>query len=326
MKKNKIIAVIQANMPWLVLILIGTIFTFISPRFFSITNFVNILDQNSYVIVCAIGVTFLMMAGNLDLSTGYMMSFIAVTMGKLSVAGVSTPILIVYGIVMGILLTEFNMFLAIKLKITMLMTTVGTMAVYQGASYLISKSRSFQGFSAGFKFIGQGRVLNFPFAVILALFFVVMMSLFLSKTYWGRYVYAVGGSEEASRLSGINIVFIKILIAGVAGAFVGLSTVMLVSKVGIAQSGLGPGTEMTCITGILIGGVSLRGGEGKLSGVVAGILILAVLSNGMQLANLDPNTQYCFKGVIMLMAIGFDVFQMSHRKIEVDKSVQYSEE
>lgn len=326
MKKMKFRSILQANMPWLILLVIAGIFSVIAPRFFSLRNVVNILDQNAYIIICAIGVTFLMMAGNLDLSTGYMMSFIAVTMGKLSVAGVSTPILILYGIVAGIVLTEINMFLAIKLKITMLMTTVGTMSLYQGASYLISKSRSFQGFTDSFKFLGQGRIANFPFSVIVAFFFVILMSLFLSKTYWGRYIYAVGGSEEAARLSGINIVFMKILIAGIAGLFVGLSSVMLVSKVGIAQSGLGPGTEMTCITAILIGGVSLRGGEGKISGVVAGVLILAILNNGMQLANWDPNAQYCVKGVIMLAAIGFDVFQMSHRKIEIDKSVQYIEE
>lgn len=107
---------------------------------------------------------------------------------------------------------------------------------------------------------------------------------------------------------------IKLMIAGIAGTFVALSTLMLISRLGTAQSSAGPGTEFTVITGILVGGVSIRGGEGRLSGVVAGILIMSILSNGMQMANLGVYAQYIVKGIIMLLAIGFDVFQMRRRQ------------
>ena len=109
------------------------------------------------------------------------------------------------------------------------------------------------------------------------------------------------------------------MIGAIAGIFVGLSSIMLVARVGTAQSGVGPGTEFTVITGILLGGVSARGGEGRLSGVVAGILIMAILGNGMQLGGWGVYLQYVAKGIIMLVAIGVDVYQYNHRKIIVDK-------
>ena len=109
------------------------------------------------------------------------------------------------------------------------------------------------------------------------------------------------------------------MIGAIAGAFVGLSAAMLVARVGTAQSGVGPGTEFTVITGILLGGVSVRGGEGRISGVVAGILIMAILGNGMQLAGWGVYLQYVVKGIIMLVAIGIDVYQLNHRKVVVEK-------
>lgn len=307
-------------MPWVILIVVALVFSTFAPKFFTFKNIINILNQNAYLVVCAIGVTFVMMAGNLDLSVGYQMSLVGILVGKLLQSGVPGSLLILAGVFFGVLLSEINMLLALKLKISLLMATVGTMTIYQGLSYTISESRNITGFPSSFKYISQGAWGMIPFAVILSFVLVVVMSLFLSRTYWGRYVYAIGGNEEAARLSGINVTGIKLMIGGIAGAFVGLSAVMLVARVGTAQSGIGPGTEMTVITGILIGGVSIRGGEGKISGVVAGILILAILSNGMQLAGWDINAQYIVKGIIMLLAIGFDVFQMSHRKVEVDAS------
>ena len=195
------------------------------------------------------------------------------------------------------------------------MVTVGTMTVYNGISFTISESKNLSGFDAAFKFIAKGYIGPLPFAVLLTFIFVIIMSIFLNKTYYGRHVYALGGNEEAARLSGINVTKTKLMIGFFEGLFVALSTIMLVSRVGTAHSGTGPGTEFTVITGILLGG-----GEGKLSGVVAGILIMAILANGMQLAGWGTYVQFIAKGIIMLAAIGFDVYQMTHRKVIVDKT------
>lgn len=323
MKKMNIQKIVRNNMPWLILLAVSIIFSFISPNFFSIANVINILNQNAYIITCAIGITLVMMAGQIDLSVGYQMSLIGVTMGLLvQKLGTPTPWLILIAIAEGIILSEINTFLALKLKITLLMVTVGTMTVYNGISFTISESKNLSGFDAMFKFIAKGYVGPIPFAVLITFLFVVIMSIFLNKTYYGRYIYALGGNEEAARLSGINVTKTKLMIGFFEGLFVALGTIMLISRVGTAHSGTGPGTEFTVITGILLGGVSIRGGEGKLSGVVAGILIMAILANGMQLAGWGTYVQFIAKGIIMLAAIGFDVYQMTHRKIVVDKTTE----
>ncbi len=331
MKDSKLVrkvgAFIRNNMPWVILLVVAFLFSFFTNNFFTFTNIINILNQNAYVIVCAIGITFIMMSGQLDLSVGYQMSLIGVTLG-LIVQKNAPPAwaLITIGVLLGIVLSELNMLIALKLRISLLMVTVGTMAIYEGLAYTLSNAKNLSGFSAGFKFISQGAFGKIPFAIILMVVMVIIMSIFLNKTYWGRYVYALGGNEEAARLAGISVTGVKLMIGGIAGAFVGLSAVMLVARVGTAQAGIGPGTEFTVITGILLGGVSIRGGEGRLSGVAAGILIMAILSNGMQLAGWGVYLQYIAKGAIMLTAIGIDVYQMNHRKVIVDKITEQPSE
>ena len=320
--KEKAAKIVRNNMPWIILIVVSVIFSFFSKNFFTVRNIVNILNQNAYIIVCSIGITFIMMAGQLDLSVGYQMSLIGVLIAKLIVSetvNLSPVALVLIAMLLGILLSELNMFLSIKLKVSLLMVTVATSMFYEGISYTVSGSKTISKFPAEFKFIGQGYIGSIPFAVLLMAVLVIIMSWFLVRTYWGRYIYALGGNEAASMLAGIHVNGVKYLIGGLAGAFVGLSSVMLIARVGSAASSTGPGTELTVITGILLGGVSVRGGEGRLSGVVAGLLIMAILGNGMQLAGFGVYPQYIIKGIIMVIAIGIDVFQYNHRKIVVDE-------
>lgn len=318
--KTKVLDEIQKNMAWVILIVIALLFGCITKNFFSIDNLVNILNQNCYIIVASLGVALIMMSGGIDLSIGYEMSLIGVICALLlNKLQMSAWLVIVIGLTMGVLLSLLNMLLSLRLKLPLMMVSFGTMAIFQGISYEVSQSQSIGGFPLEFKFLGQGYLNAVPFPIILTLILFLCMSFFLNKTYMGRYVYALGGNEEGARLAGINVTKMKILIAVLCGFFVGLSTLMLISRIGSAQSATGPGTEFTIITGVLLGGVSIRGGEGKLSGVVAGILILAILSNGMQLAGMGIYYQYIAKGVIMLAAIGFDVFQMSRRQIAKKK-------
>ena len=319
---SKFSKIIKNNMPWIILIVISIIFSFFSPNFFKIQNIINILNQNAFVIVCAIGITFIMMSGQIDLSVGYQMSLIGVTIGLLNKNyNIGTIGMILTAVLMGVLLNILNMTLSIKLNIGLLMVTTATSMLYQGLSFTISGSKAVGGFPDLFKKIGQANFVGtrIPIAVIIMLFFAVIMELFLTKTYWGRHIYAMGGNEDASRLAGIEVVKTKYLIGVIAGVFVGISTVMLISRLGSVNSSSGPGTEFTVLIGILLGGVSVRGGEGRLSGVVAGILIMAILSNGMQLAGFGVYLQYVVKGIIMLAAIGIDVYQLNHQKIIDEK-------
>lgn len=319
---NRLKKLVKNNMPWLILIIISIIFSFFSSNFFTTQNIINILNQNSYVIVCAIGITFVMMSGQIDLSVGYQMSTIGILVALLNREyEIGTFAMIVIAIVLGILMNELNMLLSIKLGIGLLMVTTATSMLFQGISYTISGSKAISGFPASFKYIGQGNIpgTRIPIAIVIMLVCAIVMEIFLTRTYWGRHVYALGGNEDASRLAGIDVNKTKYMIGAIAGIFVGLSTVLLISRLGSVNSSAGPGTEFTVITGILLGGVSVRGGEGKLNGVVAGILIMAILSNGMQLAGFGIYLQYVVKGIIMLMAIGIDVYQLNHQKVIDEK-------
>ncbi len=307
---------VQQNMAWVLLALICSIFGFTSNNFFSFENIINILSQSSYIIVAGIGITFLMMSGAMDLSVGYAMSTCGVTCATmLSFWGWPVWLCILITLCMSILIAMLNTFLAIKLKLQILVVSIATMTIFQGVSYIISQSKSISNFPLVFKFIGQGSLFGIPVAIIIAAICFVAMSFVLNRTYFGRYVYALGGNEEAARLAGINVRGMRYTIAVITGFFVGLSTIMLISRLGAAQSVVGPGTEFSVITGVFLGGVSIRGGEGKLSGVLAGVLCISILSNGMQLGGVNIYYQYIVKGLIMIIAIGFDVFQLSRRNV-----------
>ena len=163
------------------------------------------------------------------------------------------------------------------------------------------------------KFLGQGYIGSISFPVIIMFVLLIVMSFVLNRTYFGRYIYALGGNPEAARLAGINVKKVNLMLSAICGVMVGLSALVLIARLGSSHATMGPGTEFTVLTGSLLGGVSIRGGEGKLSGVFAGLIIIAILANGMQLAGLGIYYQYVAKGIIMLAAIGFDVYQLNKR-------------
>ena len=294
----------------LVLLLIVAFFTILSPDFFSWENFMNILTQNSYVIIAAIGLSFVMIAGGMDLSIGYQMSLVGVITALLmTVFHMPVFLCMIIGICVGIVLGISNGFAAIKLKVHPLIITLGTMTIFQGLSYMISNSNSFYGLPSVFKYIGQGSVFGIPFCAVIMAICVIVASFILNKTYFGRYVYALGGNEEAARLAGVNINKMKVIVFAICGFFVAIATMVLVSRAGSANSSTGPGTEFTCMTAAVLGGISFKGGEGKVWGLVTGVLILGILSNGMQIIGLGTYPQYIAKGAVLLAAVGFDTYQ-----------------
>ncbi len=306
---------LKNNVAWVILILICVIFTFLNKQFLSVRNIRTILDQNAYLVVASCGIVLIQMSGDLDISIGYQMSIVGVVCATLMVTlNLPVPLVIILGIGLGIAMNTLNCWLAEKLKLSWLIVSLATQNIFLGISFLFSSSKTINGFPASFKFLGQGYVGPIPFAIIIAAVSFVIMDFVLSKTYFGRYIYALGGNEEATRLAGINVRKMKYMISVIAGGFVGLSALMLISRMSSAQSGIGPGTEFTVITAIFLGGVSIRGGEGKLSSVLAGVLLLGVLTNGMQLSGIDTYWQSICKGILMISAIAFDVYQLNKRQ------------
>ncbi len=327
-KKFDIGKLISDNVAWFVLLILVVFFGIFSENFFSFRNIMNLLSQNAYLLIAATGITFVMMSSGMDLSVGYVMSTIGIIGAKLLMdAGLPTLVVIPIMILLTIAIELLNTFLSIKLNLTLLVVTIATMTIFQGATYIISESKTINNLPDSFKFLGQKYLFNsIPIAVIIMVVLFLIMSFVLNKTYFGRYVYALGGNPEAARLAGININKMRYMIAVIEGLFIGIAVVLLIGRLGSAVSTVGVGTEFSVMTGIFLGGVSIRGGEGKLSGVFAGILCIALLTNGMQLAGINIYYQYVVRGLILLAAIGYDVYQLNRRNNMKKKKLEEARE
>lgn len=322
-KKLDIGKLISDNVAWFVLIILMVFFGIFSENFFSFRNIMNLLSQNAYLLIAAIGITFVMMSGGMDLSVGYVMSTVGVVGARLMVnAGLPAVVTMVVMIGLTIAIELLNTFLSNKLNLPLLVVTIATMTIFQGITFIISESKTINNLPNSFKVLGQKYLFNaIPISVLIMVVLFLLMSFVLNKTYFGRHVYALGGGQEAARLAGININRLRYQIAAIEGAFIGIAVVLLVGRLGSAVSTMGPGTEFSVMTGVFLGGVSIRGGQGKLSGVFAGILCIALLTNGMQLAGINIYYQYVVRGLILLAAIGYDVYQLNHRNNMMKKKI-----
>ncbi len=302
-------AFIKSNMMWLILILIVAVFAILSPNFRSFRNIMNILTQNAYFIVATIGVAMIMISGGTDLSVGQALAVIGVSIALLMERGVPVPLAVVLGIFVGVLLGGFNGAMANILRIHPMIVTLATMTMFKGISYIMSQSKSFYNFDQSYLSIGQGYVGAVSVPVIIAIVVALVIHFILSKTCFGRFIYAVGGNPETARLAGVNVGMIKLETFMLAGVLFGISAVILTSRGGSASSLIGPGVEFDAITACVLGGVSFIGGAGRVSDAVVGCLILGVLTNGMQMIGLDVYSQYVVKGIILMASIGYDTLQ-----------------
>ena len=294
----------------IVLFVLLLLFYCFAPKFMTIENIKNILVQNAYIIVSSIGMAFVIIGGGIDLSVGYQISLVGV-ITTISIQWFHLPVWcsVLIGLMIGTLLGAINGFLSVKLQVHPMVITLATMAIYQGISYIITNSNSIYGLPDSFNFIGQGKILGIPVSIIITVIVLIGATFFLSKTYPGRYIYALGGNGEAARLSGVNTSAMRVISFAICGFFVAVASILLVSRSGSMNSSVGAGTEFTCITAAVLGGVSMAGGEGKVWKVCVGAIILGVLSNGMQFVGLGVYPQYVAKGIILMAAISFDTYQ-----------------
>ena len=292
------------SMPILLLLLI-LVFSILSDRFLTPLNLTNILVQNVHIAICATGVFMIMISGGCDLSIGYQMSVAAVLVAKLLSNGtVSVPVAIIMGIAICVALGCFNGVMSIALNSQPMIVTLGTMAIFQGISYLISGSKTYHNLPRSFMYLGQGKLFGkIPLNAVIALVVIVIVGIILSRTHIGRKVYAVGDNPEAAKLAGLNVAKIKILVFTCAGILVGISAILLAARSGSADSSTGTGIEFTGIIACVLSGVALKGGEGTLWKAIVAVFVLGVLSNGMQLINLGTYPQYIAKGIIMLVSL-----------------------
>ena len=252
-----------------------------------------------------------MISGGMDLSLGWQMSLVGVTTAVL-MKNMGLPVwlsLVLCGLC-GVALGLFNGVMTVSLKVHPLIVTLGTMTIFQGLSYTVANQSVILNLPQSYKFFGQGYLFGWmPVSVILMAVVVAAASFILNKTYFGRHIYAVGSNEDAAHLAGIKVKKIKLLVFSLCGFFVSIATTILFARTGSAAPATGPGVEFNCMTAAVLGGISFKGGDGKMWGLVTGVLILGILGNGMQLVGLNTYVQYIVKGAVLLAAVGFDTYQ-----------------
>lgn len=302
---------LKSNVMYLVLVVMLIFFATQHPNFLTATNLKNIINQCAFQIIVGVGMVFVMLSGGMDLSVGYQMSVVSVLVG-IMVTETNLPVfaVVLLAILAGVVLSLVNGILVARLKVFPFIITLATSYIYQGLSYTLSNAKSYLNFPAEFRAIGQGHLFGvIPNGIVIMVVCVIIGSILLRWTYFGRYVYGLGGNPVAISLVGVNVQRMQLIIYALAGAFVALGTVVLVSRAGSSSSTMGVGTEFTIIAGGMLGGLRLGGGGGKISSIVLGVILLTVLSNGMQLMGLKAYPQYIAQGLVLICALALDVAQ-----------------
>lgn len=290
------------------------LFSIMNPTFCSWMNIKNLVIQNSYIVVVAVGISFVMMSGSLDLSVGYQVAAIGVLIGRLmTTEGLPVWVAVICGLLFGMLLGFINGGVSVLFKIEPLIVTIATMTIFRGVANLISKGMSYNNFPESFRLITRGTFIGIPVDVWIAIFAIVIASVIYNFTYYGRFVKAMGGNEEATRLAGVNVSLMRISTFVISGLFVAAASCIYISKLSLTNATYGPGIEFTAMTAAILGGISFNSGEGKMWGLVVGIFTLAIIENGMQLAGLNQYIQYIIKGTILILAIAFDKYQRNQK-------------
>lgn len=300
---------------YVVLILLFLFFSIASPSFINANNLINVVRQISMLGIASVGMTFALIVGGIDLSIGSQMSMVAVIcsimMTKLNINPCIASILC---IILTSAVGFFNGIIISKIKMPPLIVTLSTMIIIEGVAFIISKGIPIFGFPQGFSVLGQGYIGIIPIPVIIMIVILIIGAVILNKTYIGRYFYSIGGNEEASRLSGIDVDKIKCLAYTLSGLFAGIAGVILLSRTNSGQPTMGKGFEFDVLTAVVLGGVSVNGGVGKISNVISGILIIGVLNNGLVLMGMNTYVQSVIKGIVLLIAVAFDFIQRSKKK------------
>jgi ribose transport system permease protein len=314
---DQVVSIMKKNVPFLILVFLIILFSFIAPNFMTFGNIRTLIRQVSFAGISAVGLMFVMISGGIDLSIGSQIVFgnvlLAIMMAEWKFPpSLAIPLILLVGMGLG----AINGFLYVKLKIAPLIITLGTSQIFKGFGYIINRSRNIMGFPDSFRWFGQGFVWGIPVPVIVMLIVALIGSFILTKTYLGRKVFALGGNEEAARLAGVNINRMKVTLFMICGFVTSITTVLLLSRVFAGQTITGQGVEFDCLTAALLGGVSFKGGQGTVFGLITGIIIIGVLNNAMQLASFPDFSQTVVKGTVLLIAVAFDVYQKNRKAKE----------
>jgi len=287
------------------IIIIGTI----NPSFFNFDNLINIMRNTSFTFIIAIAMTFVLISAGLDLSVGSLIALGGTITGMLLKAGIPIPLSILLGVALGALVGLINGLTIVRFKIPPLIVTLGMLYAARGLVLVFTKGAPVYPLPPLFNEIGQGGIAGIPYVIIIAAILGIVAHIILTKTTYGRAVYATGGNEETARLSGINVDKIKLsvyMLTGMASTFTGM---LMAGRLASAQANAGTGWELQVIAAVIIGGTSMFGGAGSILGTLLGAFFMNVVATGMILMRISAYWQDFVIGIIIVLAVGIDQFR-----------------
>ncbi len=305
---------IQKLMAPIALVILYIFFSFASKTFFSTSTLVSILDSTYYVGLMAFGITFVIITGGIDLSIGTNMMMAALLGGYMFYKGVNIWICLISLVLIATIVGGANGLLISRLQLPPFIATLGTMMMTQGLGSIITNVET-QRYPSSFDEAGAYKSIfyktanGFPSGIIYMLIFFVIAWFLLRKTRLGRYTYAIGSNEEAVRLSGVNASFWKTIVYAICGFYCGLAGIAYAATYTTIIPGTGNGLEMNAIAAVIIGGTSMSGGVGSMSGTLIGALLMSVLKTGLMSMGLQGHFQTFFTGLVVVLAVLLDIYR-----------------
>ena len=291
------------------LLLIGIMFALImllsilSPYFFTLNNFKNVLNQSSLFIILSVGMTFVISAGEIDLSVGAILAFAGMSMGMLYQQGIPSPIVVILGLIISMGLGCINGWITAYGRINSFIVTLSSMTILRGLILLMMNAKSLFGFGTFFGYIGSGDVgiINVP--IVIALVITVIAEFTLRKTKYGNYCLFLGSNETALNRTGVNVKKYKMMVFALSGLCAGIAGLIVMSRLNSAEPLAGQGYEMSAIAAVILGGTNLQGGKGTIKGTFVACLILNIIDNGLTLMAVSTHYQEIITGVIIILSV-----------------------
>ena len=296
---------IQRLLPFFTLLALFIILSIASPNFLTSTNLSSVVRQTAVINIMALGMTVIIIAGGIDLSVGSILALSGL-LGAMTMEKHGIGWGIVAGMLVGMLCGFANGLMITSLRISPFIVTLGTMGIYRGFALIISKGLPVHEIPPSFSYLGEGTLLGVPFVLWILLLCAVVTHIMLEHTRHGRYAFSIGSNPDAAFYAGVPVKFHTIVVYAGAGLLTGLSGMIEVSRLMTGQPTGGQGYELTAIAAVVIGGGSLRGGEGSVLGTLVGAFIMGLLANGSDLLGTNPYWQQVIIGAVIILAVAFD--------------------
>ncbi len=282
------------------------LFSQLSEFFFTSENILNVTLQTSITAIIAVGMTFVILTGGIDLSVGALVAFTGIVTTAAMSSSLPMPVALLIGLCAGALVGALAGVFITKLNITPFIVTLAMMTVCRGLAFMYTEGRPIWEVPPEFSVLGNGRLMAIPIPTIIMIAVYVLAFLVLHRTRFGRYVYAVGGNKEAARLAGISTNKVLMQVYIISGVLASLSGILLASRMNSGQPNSGQMYELDVIAAVVVGGTSLTGGRGTIIGTFMGAMLIGVLRNGLNLLNVSSYVQMVMVGVVILLAVMFD--------------------